>query len=88
MGRPARSPSKGLLRLRLLMSRLKALGLRPVGSGGGICGILNISPNKLQMDPETPACAAGWFGFACAVLIVPSLAFRRRAVRRRLLMRR
>jgi hypothetical protein len=30
----------GLLRLRLLMSRLKALGLRPGGSNGDICGIL------------------------------------------------
>ena len=57
------------------MSRLKALGLRTVGSSGGICGILNISPNKLQMDPETHACAAGWFGLACAVLLSHRLRF-------------
>ena len=50
-------PPTGLLRLRLLMTRLKALGLRPEGSNGAIGVFGNLSLNKLPLRRFSHAAA-------------------------------
>jgi hypothetical protein len=54
---PARSASEGYI----LMSCLKALGLRPEGSSVVVRVFDDLSFNKLRLRAQTLACAAGWF---------------------------